>query len=29
VLINEVELNPFALSLRLTGFEIREVDQSA
>ena len=29
VLINEVELNPFALSLRLTGFEIREADQSA
>jgi Domain of Unknown Function (DUF748) len=29
VLIKEVELNPFALSLRLTGFEIREPDQSA
>ena len=29
VLIREVELNPFALSLRLTGFEIREADQSA
>ena len=29
VLIKEVELNPFALSLRLTGFEIREIGQSA
>ena len=29
VLVKEVELNPFALSLRLTGFEIREPDQSA
>jgi hypothetical protein len=29
VLIKEVELNPFALSLRLTGLEIRERDQSA
>ena len=29
VLVKEVELNPFALSLRLTGFEIRETDQSA
>ena len=29
VLVKEVELNPFALSLRLTGFEIREADQSA
>jgi hypothetical protein len=28
VLVKEVELNPFALSLRLTGFEIRETDQS-
>ncbi|HKQ35920.1 MAG TPA: DUF748 domain-containing protein [Nitrospiraceae bacterium] len=29
VLVQEVELNPFTLSLRLTGFEIRETDQSA
>jgi Domain of Unknown Function (DUF748) len=29
VLVKKVELNPFALSLRLTGFEIRETDQSA
>ncbi|HSQ50273.1 MAG TPA: DUF748 domain-containing protein, partial [Nitrospiraceae bacterium] len=29
VLVKEVELNPFTLSLRLTGFEIRETDQSA
>jgi uncharacterized protein involved in outer membrane biogenesis len=29
VLVNEVEMNPFALSLRMTGFEIRERDQSA
>ncbi|MEK6764233.1 MAG: DUF748 domain-containing protein [Nitrospirota bacterium] len=29
VLVKKVELNPFALSLRLTGFEIREPDQSA
>lgn len=29
VLVKEVELNPFALSLRVTGFEIRESDQSA
>ena len=29
VLVKEVELNPFALSLRVTGFEIREADQSA
>ncbi|MEK7760711.1 MAG: DUF748 domain-containing protein [Nitrospirota bacterium] len=29
VLVNEVELNPFTLSLRLTGLEIREADQSA
>jgi hypothetical protein len=29
VLVKEVELNPFALSLRLTGLEIRERDQSA
>ena len=29
VLVKEVELNPFALSLRVTGFEIREPDQSA
>ena len=29
VLVKEVELNPFTLSLRLTGFEIREADQSA
>ncbi len=29
VLVKDVELNPFALSLRLTGFEIRETDQSA
>ena len=29
VLVKEVELNPFALSLRMTGLEIREVDQSA
>ena len=29
MLVKEVELNPFALSLRLTGFEIREPDQSA
>ena len=28
VLVKEVELNPFALSLRLTGLEIREKDQS-
>ena len=29
VLVKEVELNPFALSLRITGLEIRESDQSA
>lgn len=29
VLVKEVELNPFTLSLRLTGFEIREADQTA
>ena len=29
VLVKEVELNPFALSLRLAGFEIQERDQSA
>ena len=29
VLVKEVELNPFALSLRVTGFEIQEADQSA
>lgn len=29
VLVKEVGLNPFTLSLRVTGFEIREVDQSA
>ncbi len=29
VLVKEVELNPFTLSLRLTGLEIRERDQSA
>ncbi|THJ25428.1 MAG: DUF748 domain-containing protein [Nitrospira sp. CG24E] len=29
VLVKEIELNPFALSLRLTGLEIREPDQSA
>jgi len=29
VLVKEVELNPFALSLRLRGFEIREANQSA
>lgn len=29
VLVKEVELNPFTLSLRVTGFEIREADQSA
>src|SRR5688572_8208917 len=29
VLIKDVEVNPFALSLRLMGFEIREKDQSA
>ena len=29
VLVKDVELNPFALSLRLTGFEVREPDQSA
>ncbi|NOS83427.1 MAG: DUF748 domain-containing protein, partial [Nitrospira sp.] len=29
VLVKEVELNPFTLSLRLTGVEIRETDQSA
>ena len=29
MLVKEVELNPFALSLRVTGFEIRETDQSA
>jgi uncharacterized protein involved in outer membrane biogenesis len=29
VLVQEVELNPFTLSLRVTGFEIRETDQSA
>ena len=28
VLVKSVELNPFVLSLRLTGFEIRESDQS-
>jgi hypothetical protein len=29
VLVKEVELNPFALSLRMKGLEIREADQSA
>ena len=29
VLVNGVELNPFALSIRVTGFEVREPDQSA
>jgi len=29
VLVKDVELNPFTLSLRVTGFEIRETDQSA
>jgi len=29
VLAKEVELNPFALSIRVTGFEVREPDQSA
>jgi uncharacterized protein involved in outer membrane biogenesis len=29
VLVNEVEMNPFALSLHVTGFEIRERDQTA
>ena len=29
VLVKEVQLNPFALSLRVTGLEIRESDQSA
>ena len=29
VLVKDVELNPFALSLRVTGLEIRETDQSA
>lgn len=29
VLVKEVELNPFTLSIRVTGFEIRESDQSA
>lgn len=29
VLVQEVELNPFTLSLRVTGLEIRETDQSA
>ncbi|HTG14287.1 MAG TPA: DUF748 domain-containing protein, partial [Blastocatellia bacterium] len=29
VLVKEVELNPFALSFRLKGLEIREADQSA
>jgi len=29
VLIKDVEVNPFALSLRLIGFEIRETNQSA
>src|SRR5256885_1486155 len=29
VLVKAVELNPFVLSLRLIGFEIRESDQSA
>src|SRR4029077_19487899 len=29
VLVKAVEFNPFVLSLRLTGFEIRESDQSA
>lgn len=29
VLVKEVELNPFVLSLRMTGLEIREPDQSA
>ena len=29
VLVKEVEVNPFVLSLRVTGFEIREPDQSA
>jgi len=28
VLIEDVEVNPFSLSLRATGFEIREVDES-
>ncbi len=29
MLVKEVELNPFTLSLRVKGLEIREVDQSA
>ena len=29
MLVKDVELNPFTLSLRVTGFEIRETDQSA
>ena len=29
VLVKEVELNPFTFSLRATGLEIREADQSA
>ena len=29
VLVKEVGLNPFTLSLRVTGLEIREADQSA
>ena len=29
VQVKEVELNPFALSIRVTGFEVREPDQSA
>ena len=29
VVVKEVELNPFTLSLRVTGFEVREADQSA
>ena len=29
VLVQEVELDPFTLSLRVSGFEIRESDQSA
>src|SRR5215469_11175136 len=28
VSVADVEVNPFALSLRVTGFDIREVDQS-
>ena len=29
VLVKEVEFNPFALSIRVSGLEIRESDQSA